>query len=84
MDRFHAFFNFLPRCIAENIARRWGTGPCFTPDSAKETHQDFLDSPGHRANILCDDLTTAGVGVALNAQGHYWLTEDFAKYTTND
>jgi uncharacterized protein YkwD len=84
MDRFNAFFNYFPRCIAENIARRWGSAPCFTPDNIAGTHQDFMHSPGHRANILSEEVTTAGIGIALNAAGAYWITEDFAKYTTQE
>jgi uncharacterized protein YkwD len=81
MDRFRAVFNFLPRCIAENIARRWGNGPCFTLENIADTHQDFLNSPPHRENILLTEVGCAGVGIAINAQGNYWLTEDFAKYS---
>jgi uncharacterized protein YkwD len=84
MDRFRAYFTYLPRCIAENIARCWGSVPAFSLDRVIHTHQDFLNSPGHRANILLDEVTNAGIGIALDAQGSYWLTEDFAKYTTQD
>ncbi len=84
LDRFRAVFNFLPRCIAENIARRWGDSSCFTLEKIAATHQDFLNSPAHRENLLLPDVTCVGVGIALNAQGHYWLTVNLAKYSGQD
>ncbi len=81
MDRFRAVFNFLPRCIAENIARRWGGDtPCFTLEKVSQTHQDFLNSPAHRENLMLTEITSVGVGIAINAKGDYWLSEELAKY----
>ena len=80
MDRFRAVFNFLPRLIAENIARRWGDTPCFTLEQVAATHQDFLKSPAHRENLLLEEVTCVGLGIAINAQGHYWISENYAKY----
>jgi uncharacterized protein YkwD len=82
LDRFRAYFDMGPRCIAENIARRWGSAGAFTPEHIVGTHQDFLNSPGHRANILREEVTTVGIGIAINDHGDYWVTEDFAKYST--
>ena len=84
MDRFQAYFNNSPRCIAENIARRWGSEPSFTPEHIVATHQDFLNSPGHRENILREGVTTVGIGISVNDHGDYWVTEDFAKYSAGD
>ena len=85
MDRFRAVFNFLPRCIAENIARRWGgDSQCFTLERVADTHRDFLNSPAHRDNLMLSEVTCAAIGIALNAQGHYWLTEEFVKYSGQD
>ena len=84
MDRFRAGFNFLPRCIAENIARRWGDAPCFSLEQVTTTHEDFLKSPVHRENMLLEEISCAGVGLAINDKGHYWLTEDFARYAGQD
>lgn len=44
--------------IRENVAR--GYGPY-------EIHASLMDSPGHRANILADDVTHVGIGVVLGA-----------------
>lgn len=53
---------------AENIA--------FGQTSASEVMSAWLDSPGHRRNILDCDLTTIGVG--FTADGLYW-TQDFGR-----
>ncbi|WP_234315163.1 CAP domain-containing protein [Streptomyces globisporus] len=53
---------------AENIHR----GPK-TPGRAME---DWMDSPGHRANILNCSFKDIGVGVSLAANGPWWV-QDF-------
>jgi uncharacterized protein YkwD len=54
---------------AENIA--YGQ-----PDAAA-VMDDWMNSPGHRANILDCDLKKLGVGVATGPGGPWW-TQDFA------
>jgi uncharacterized protein YkwD len=49
---------------AENIAQG-------QPDAAA-VMASWMDSPGHRANILDCELTTLGVGVAEGAGGPWW------------
>lgn len=51
---------------AENIARG--------QRDAKQVMDSWMDSPGHRANILNCDLTRVGMG--LDENGMYW-TQDF-------
>lgn len=51
---------------AENIARG--------QKNADQVMKDWLNSPGHRANILNCQLKVIGVGLATN--GNYW-TQDF-------
>jgi uncharacterized protein YkwD len=53
---------------AENIA--------FGQASASEVMTAWLESPGHRRNILDCDLTTIGVG--YTSDGSYW-TQDFGR-----
>jgi hypothetical protein len=53
---------------AENIAQGQATPAAVMAD--------WMDSPGHRANILDCDLTTLGVGVAYGPGGPWW-TQDF-------
>ncbi len=54
---------YLPRdagwAIGENLA--WGTGPLATPASIM---QAWMNSPGHRENILNPDYREIGIGVA--------------------
>jgi uncharacterized protein YkwD len=53
---------------AENIARGYGT--------AAAVVAGWMDSPGHRANILNCDLKAVGIGVAYGPSGPWW-TQDF-------
>jgi uncharacterized protein YkwD len=60
--------------FAENIA--WGTGHLSSPKSIVE---GWMNSAGHRANILNGRYTQLGVGVALGTPRE----RDGATYTTN-
>ena len=67
--------------IAENIARRWAEGAySLSPECILQTHKDWMQSPGHRENILNKQLERIGVGIAVNAEGDYWATQFFATY----
>lgn len=46
-------------------------------DIADAMMQSWMNSPGHRANILKADYNFIGVGVAYNGYGTYYLTQDF-------
>jgi uncharacterized protein YkwD len=48
--------------VAENI--QWGTGWLATP---KEIVRDWMNSPGHRRNILNAELSLVGVGIGFDA-----------------
>ncbi len=54
----------------ENIAEN-------TSVEAAETA--FMNSSGHRANILNSNYTTVGIGVAYDSQGKVYVTQDFIK-----
>ena len=41
-------------------------------------HTAFMNSPGHRANVL-GDFTQLGVGVDRDSKGRMWVTVDFIK-----
>ncbi|MFC4075654.1 CAP domain-containing protein [Salinithrix halophila] len=57
---------------AENIAGGQST--------AKKVMEGWMNSEGHRANILNPDLTTIGVGYARGGSyGHYWTQMFIAK-----
>jgi uncharacterized protein YkwD len=54
------------RLIGENIA--WG------PETPKEVLDDWMNSPFHQENILKEEFTEIGVGVAKNQKGEqYWV-----------
>jgi uncharacterized protein YkwD len=53
-----------------------GENVAFADDSA-QAHNALMHSPGHRANILDRDFTSAGIGVVATARGIY-VTQDFA------
>lgn len=57
-----------PAPAAENIARGQQT--------AAGAMRGWMNSPGHRANILREGLATIGVGVHLGADGPWW-TQNF-------
>jgi uncharacterized protein YkwD len=37
----------------------------------------WMNSPGHRANILNGTFSGAGVGIAVSADGRIWVAVDF-------
>jgi len=57
--------------LGENV----GSGP-----SADAIERAFLNSPGHRANIMNPQFNWAGTGVAVSGNGTVFLVQVFAKY----
>lgn len=55
--------------VAENV----GVAP-----SPAEMHEAWMQSPGHRANILDPKLTSLGVSVVYR-NGYLWAVQDFAR-----
>lgn len=43
-------------------------------------HQAFLDSPGHRANILDERFNWVGAGYAESSDGRIWVSQVFVQY----
>lgn len=78
-DRFLRAFGVRPRCIAENISRRWGLSCRLNDARITESHQGLMCSAGHRANILYPDFEVLGVGLAANLVEEYWITEVFVQ-----
>ena len=60
--------------LAENIAMNYGH-----PDPADVAVKGWLNSNGHRHNILDQDLTETGIGVAVDVKGRIYLTQLFAR-----
>lgn len=63
-------FGYDYTAAGENIAR-YG--------SLEKAHAALLSSPGHRRNIMSTAYTKVGIGIALTAQGHVYLTQIFAR-----
>ena len=60
--------------VAENIAYTTA------PDADAATFVDmWMNSPGHRANILHPDHTRIGVGVAVSDDGATYATQQFTR-----
>ncbi|MEN6549572.1 MAG: CAP domain-containing protein [Armatimonadia bacterium] len=78
-DRFRAIFNYRPRLIGENLSRRWGSGYALCPENILEAHHDLMNSPGHRRNILYPTFEWLGMGISVNPNGDFWITEVFVE-----
>ncbi|MFE3328198.1 CAP domain-containing protein [Streptomyces sp. NPDC059176] len=53
--------------------RKWGENIHKGPKSARTAMQDWMDSPGHRDNILDCGFKDLGVGVNLSSNGPWWV-----------
>jgi uncharacterized YkwD family protein len=62
-------FGITYRAAGENIA--------MGQTSPQQVMQDWMNSPGHRANILNSSFTKLGVGIAQNSNGQYYWTQQF-------
>ncbi len=63
------------RTCGENIAYNSGYA-----DPAARAVVSWMESPGHRQNILNEAFTHTGVGVAQGASGTYFFTQVFAGF----
>ncbi|WP_285777320.1 CAP domain-containing protein [Microtetraspora sp. NBRC 13810] len=59
--------------------RAWGENIAMGQPTAAVVVKAWLDSPGHRANIMNCTYTHIGVGEAKGARGLYW-TQDFGRH----
>jgi hypothetical protein len=62
--------------VGENIAM----GSAGT--TAGALHVAWMNSSGHRANILAKGFTRVGIGVYCAPGGSLWLTQDFGRPTS--
>ena len=60
------------RAAAENLYFAQGSA-----DPAREAVLRWLDSPGHRANLLGGSYRRTGIGVAAGRGGAYYVTQIF-------
>ncbi|MEP7762466.1 CAP domain-containing protein [Sanguibacter sp. 25GB23B1] len=61
----------------------WGENVAFAggyPDLAGTIHSNWMNSPGHRQNILRAGFTHVGIGYHVDAAGTAWATQVFATY----
>lgn len=79
-DRFRQVFGYRPRCLAENLSRRWGAASRLTEEKITDSHKGLMESTGHKANILYPTFQSIGVGLAADPAGAYWLTEAFVQW----
>jgi hypothetical protein len=63
------FVGFDYRALGENIAYGY--------QNAAAVMQGWMNSPGHRANILYSQYTAVGIGVRVNAAGVPYYTQEF-------
>lgn len=45
-----------------------------------ELHEALLQSPGHRANLLDDDVDQIGIGIHVDDDGNVWITQNFRRH----
>lgn len=62
-------FGISYRAAGENIA--------YGQTSPAQVMQGWMNSEGHRANILSTSYTKIGVGIAQNSSGRYYWTQQF-------
>ena len=62
--------------VGENVAYNSGAA---SPE--QQAVGDWMESPGHRANIV-GDYNRTGIGIAKSASGRYYFTQLFAKVKT--
>lgn len=56
------------RVLGENVGRGY---------SIEQVHDAFMNSTAHRDNILDSRFDTIGVGVTRDANGQYWIVQEF-------
>jgi uncharacterized protein YkwD len=56
--------------LGENVAYNY--------ESSEAVMRGWMQSPGHRANILRPTFKRIGVGCVIDERGHRWWTQDFA------
>lgn len=65
------------RVVAENLAFAEG-GPKVPAPSPDEIHKSWMNSKGHRANILNGRFTQIGLAMGKSKKGNYYYTQVFA------
>ena len=61
-------FGITYRTAGENIAMN---------QTVQAAHTAFMNSPGHRANILNSSFTTIGIGIVSDGNGNIYISQMF-------
>jgi uncharacterized protein YkwD len=64
--------------VRENLARATGENDDPAPKPA-EIHKGWMESKGHRANILHDGVTEVGISMVRGKKGTFYYTQVFAE-----
>ena len=71
------------RCVRENLA--YIQCPRQTIEQlATEVHGGWVNSPGHRENLLSSDVSELGVATVLDSSGTYWCVQNFGHPRSNE
>ncbi|MDQ0316057.1 CAP domain-containing protein [Amorphus orientalis] len=63
--------------FAENIARCFRCAVPADAASVRQLHEQWMNSPSHRAHILKPEVTRYGFGLAETENGKHYAVEDF-------
>jgi uncharacterized protein YkwD len=77
-DRYVAAGGSRWRLIAENIAQCSGCRPPVRVGVLRRLHASWLESPGHRRNILREDITHFGFGMVVDEERQLYAVQTFA------
>ncbi len=65
------------RVVRENLAAAEGDADTPAP-TPKEIHDKWMESKGHKANLLDDRVTEVGIAIVVSKKGTYYYTQVFA------
>ena len=79
------FGNFYTEGISENIFQGWyyssinsrGRNYMTIEELAIRIVEDWMNSPGHRENIMTETYDREGIGVVIGAEESVWVTQNF-------
>lgn len=76
VDRYQKFGHDI-HSSGENIALIPLTPTTTIDEAAERVVQDWMDSPGHRKNILRNQFAKEGIGVYISSDGGMYATQNF-------
>jgi uncharacterized protein YkwD len=76
VDRYRKFGHSV-RNYGENIAKIYPGPTTSAEDAASEVVDEWMESPGHRENILQDQFKREGIGVYFGRDGAMYATQNF-------